>query len=168
MVAVCGSGAADTPRGVLAAAAALGRGLVDAGFRVSCGGLGGVMEAVCRGARASARWTEGATVGILPGYDASAANPYVDVCIASGLGLARNVVLVGSADAVVAVGGGSGTLAEMALAWQLGKPLIALDVGFGWSHELAERTIDERRPGTIVRAAPPDAAVDEVVRALGG
>lgn len=163
-VAVIGNNVA--PRGVQAAAAALGRGLVDAGFRILCGGLGGVMEAACRGARASARWTDGAIVGIIPGYDAAAANPYVDICIASGLGLARNVVLVASADAVVAVAGGAGTLAEMALAWQLGKPVIGLDVGLGWSRELAGRAIDDRRRDHIIPADSPDAAVEAVIRAL--
>jgi uncharacterized protein (TIGR00725 family) len=167
MVAVCGSGAPDAPGEVLDAAEAVGRALVDAGFRVACGGLGGVMTAVCRGACASARWTEGTTVGILPSDDATTANPFVDVVIASGLGLARNVVLVASADAVVAVGGGSGTLAEMALAWQLGKPVVALDVGVGWSHELAGRAIDDRRADTLVRARSPEAAVAAVRAALG-
>lgn len=165
-VAVCGSGAADTPPAVLEVAFAVGRALVDAGFRVACGGLGGVMTAVCRGARASDRWTEGTTLGIVPTYDASTANPYVDVVVASGLGLARNVVLVASADAVVAIGGGSGTLAEIALAWQLGKPVVALDVGFGWSHELAGRAIDDRRLDTLRRASTPEAAVAAVRAAL--
>ena len=92
------------------------------GAVVVCGGLGGVMEAVCRGAQGAG----GRTVGILPGDDRHQANPYVDVAVATGLGEARNVVVVRTADVVVAVGGEFGTLSEIALAIKLGKPVVGL------------------------------------------
>jgi uncharacterized protein (TIGR00725 family) len=95
-----------------------GRGAV-----VLCGGLGGAMEAACRGAKRAG----GLTVGILPGRDRAAANRYVDVALATGLGEARNALVVRAADAVIAVGGGYGTLSEIALALKAGKRVIGLD-----------------------------------------
>jgi uncharacterized protein (TIGR00725 family) len=80
------------------------------------------MEAACRGAHAAG----GTTVGILPGADRAAANPFVDVAIPTGLGEARNALVVRSADALVAVGGGYGTLSEIALALKAGKPVVGL------------------------------------------
>ena len=86
------------------------------------GGLGGVMEAACRGASEAG----GVTVGILPGDDRSAANRFVEVSIPTGLGEARNALVVRSADALVAVGGGYGTLSEIAFALKAGKPVVGL------------------------------------------
>ena len=87
-----------------------------------CGGLGGVMEAACRGASEAG----GVSIGILPGSDRGAANRFVEVAIPTGLGEARNAFVVRSADAVVAVGGGYGTLSEIAFALKAGKPVIGL------------------------------------------
>jgi uncharacterized protein (TIGR00725 family) len=101
---------------------AAGRNLAEAGAVVVCGGLGGVMEAACRGAHAAG----GVTVGILPGADRAAANPWVSVAVATGLGEARNALVVRAADAVVAVGGEFGTLSEIALALKAGKPVIGV------------------------------------------
>src|SRR5687767_8844991 len=109
LLAVCGSGDALAPA-LQADVRELGRRAVEAGFRVATGGLGGVMTAVSEGARTAASYREGDVVGILPGLDKSAANPAVDVVIATGMGIARNLVLVGSADVVIAVDGGAGTL----------------------------------------------------------
>ena len=106
-------------------AEAVGRLLAERGAVVVCGGLGGVMAAACRGAKSAG----GTTVGILPGSDRSEANPWVDVAVATGMGEARNAVVVRTADAVVAVAGGYGTLSEMALALRLGRPVVALG---GW------------------------------------
>ncbi|MEA2420374.1 MAG: hypothetical protein QOE60_2580 [Thermoleophilaceae bacterium] len=97
--------------------------MAERGAVVVCGGLGGVMEAACRGARAAG----GTTVGILPGLDRTAANPFVDVALPTGLGEARNALVVRAADAVIAVGGGYGTLSEIALALKAGKPVIGID-----------------------------------------
>jgi len=96
--------------------------LARRGAILVCGGLGGVMEAACKGAKDAG----GTTVGILGGEDRSDANPFVDVAIATGLGEARNAVIVCAADAVVAVGGGYGTLSEIALALRRSKRVVGL------------------------------------------
>ncbi|MEE2828452.1 MAG: TIGR00725 family protein [Myxococcota bacterium] len=144
------------------AAENLGRLLVDLGYRIVNGGLGGVMAAASRGARSSTAWTEGSTVAILPGLDAGAANPWSDIVIPTGLSIGRNLLVVSTGDLVVAVGGGSGTLSEIALAWQLGKPVIGLDLGEGWSSRLAGEQIDERRDDVIHRAGSAQEAVQLV------
>lgn len=114
-----GANAGDEDR---SRAEAIGAALARAGATVVCGGLGGVMEAACRGAK-----TEGGlTVGILPGNDRAAANPWVDVAIPTGLGETRNALVVQAADVIVAVGGEYGTLSEIALALRAGKPVIGV------------------------------------------
>ena len=123
-VAVVGPSAADEAD--LADAEAVGRGLAERGHVVLCGGHGGVMEAVACGAAQAG----GIVVGLLPGTDRSAANPFVTVAIPTGLGELRNALLVRSSDVVVSVGGSWGTLSEVALAVRTGVPVVALR---GWS-----------------------------------
>jgi uncharacterized protein (TIGR00725 family) len=119
-VGVCGAGVAS---GELAGVAEeVGRGLADAGAVLVCGGLGGVMQAASRGAREAG----GMTVGLLPGSDRSAGNPWLSVAVATGLGEMRNALLVRSVDVVIAIGGEWGTLSEIAFARKLGKPVVAL------------------------------------------
>jgi len=96
--------------------------LAEGGAVVVCGGLGGVMEAACRGAKSKL----GLTVGLLPGLDRSAANGWVDVAVATGLGELRNGLIVRASDALVAVGGGAGTLSEIAFALKVGRPVIGV------------------------------------------
>lgn len=156
-VIVGGNTASDS---VLQAAEAVGRGLVNAGLRIATGGHGGVMTAASRGARHADGWTDGCVIGVLPGLDAREANPFVDIVIPTGMNYARNTILVAMADVVIAIGGGSGTLSEIALAWQHGKPIIAVDLGEGWSAQLAGVQIDHRRTDQVNRATSPD----EVVR----
>jgi uncharacterized protein (TIGR00725 family) len=92
------------------------------GATLICGGRGGVMEAAARGA-----FERGAhTIGILPGYDHGAANPHIEFAIATGMGEARNAVVIGSADAVVALSGEGGTLSEIGFALKIGRPTVAL------------------------------------------
>ncbi|GMV04812.1 MAG: hypothetical protein AMXMBFR53_10920 [Gemmatimonadota bacterium] len=113
-VAVVGAAqATDEERGL---AEALGRALAGAGAVVLCGGRGGVMEAVARGAAGAG----GLTVGFLPGADPSSANPWIKLPLATGLGDARNALVVGTAEAVVSVGGSWGTLSEIAWARKAG------------------------------------------------
>jgi uncharacterized protein (TIGR00725 family) len=100
----------------------VGRGIAERGAALICGGLSGVMEHAARGARAAG----GLTIGLLPGDDPKEANPYIDVAVATGLGHGRNAVLVLSADGVVAVGGGLGTLSEIALALRSGRPAVGV------------------------------------------
>ena len=164
IVAVIGNAEASPLQ--LALAEEIGRRLVDAGMRVLTGGLGGVMEAASRGARQAARYQEGDVVGIVPGADPATANPHVDIVIASGMGLARNALVVQAAQAVVAIGGGAGTLSEIALGWQCDKPIIALDIE-GFSGELAGRALDGRRRPAVLSALDAEQAVAAVVRELG-
>jgi uncharacterized protein (TIGR00725 family) len=120
-VAVVGAGG-DAAAELLAIAEAVGAQLATRGVVVVTGGLGGVMAAACRGAREAG----GTTLGILPGADRSAANPFVDVAVATGMGELRNGLVVRCADAVIAVGGAYGTLSEIALALKAGKPVVGL------------------------------------------
>jgi len=100
----------------------LGARLAEAGATVVCGGLGGVMEAVCRGAKSAG----GATVGVLPGLDRRAANAYVDIPIVTGMDQARNLIVARTGQAVIAVRGGYGTLSEIAHALKAGIPVVGL------------------------------------------
>jgi uncharacterized protein (TIGR00725 family) len=100
----------------------VGRTLAERGVVLVCGGLGGVMQAACRGAKEAG----GTTVGILPGSDRDDANSFVDIAVPTGLGEGRNVLVVRAADALVAVGGGYGTLSEIALALRAGKRVVGI------------------------------------------
>ena len=104
---------------------------------------------------------------IITGLDPADANAYVDIAIPTGMSYARNTLLVSMADVVIAVGGGSGTLSEIALAWQLGKPLVALDLGEGWSARLAGERLDTRRTDQVHRAPDVQNAVS-LARQLAG
>ena len=103
-------------------AVVVGRLLAEQGAVLLCGGLGGVMEAASRGAKSR----RGLTIGLLPGLDRSEANGWVDVAIATGLGEVRNALIVRTSDALVAVGGGVGTLSEIGFALKLGRPVIGI------------------------------------------
>jgi hypothetical protein len=109
-------------------AEAVGRELAERGHEIVCGGLGGVMEAACRGAKEAEAATEngGRTIGILPTDDPADANRFVDVPIATGMGNARNALVVGNGDAAIAIDGKYGTLSEIALALDRGIPVAAL------------------------------------------
>ena len=100
----------------------VGRELAKNGAIMICGGLGGVMEDACRGACAEG----GLTIGVIPGDDRKSANPYVQIPIVTGIGYARNVIIVKSAQAIIAVGGGYGTLTEIGYALDSKKPVIGL------------------------------------------
>ena len=121
----------------------VGKAIVDNGYRLQCGGLNGVMLAACKGAHASTNYKEGDVIGILPSFDVTTANEYVDIAIPTGLDVYRNVI-VASASAVIAVGGGSGTLCEIANAWSLKKLVIGMTKADGWSAKLAGSRLDDR------------------------
>ncbi|WP_419174441.1 TIGR00725 family protein [Desulfosediminicola sp.] len=123
-------------------AESVGKMLADEGHRVLTGGMGGVMEAAHRGARSSTNWRDGTCIGLLPGSNPASANPYVDVVIPTGLDHVRNMV-VAQSDAVVAIGGGAGTLTEMAFAWIHRRLIIGANCD-GWSKRLAGQRIDNR------------------------
>ena len=136
----------------LAVAEEAGAAVAEAGCGLVCGGLGGVMEAACRGARSRG----GLTVGLLPGLDREAANGWVVVALATGLGEARNALVVRAADAVVAIGGGWGTLSEIALALKAGLPVVGIGT---W-----EPVLDGEAAGGVVAADDPRFAVAEALR----
>lgn len=120
----------------------VGCALIDAGYRVLTGGLGGVMESACRGARSSKYYVSGDTVGVLPGHDPGEANEFIDIVIASGLDHVRNSA-VAHADAVIAIGGGAGTMSEICFAWIYKRLIIGMRVD-GWSGRMADQRIDDR------------------------
>ena len=155
-VAVSGGGV-DPPRDVLDAAEEVGRRLAEAGIVLVCGGLGGVMEAAARGAAGAG----GEVVGIVPSADPADANPHCTHVVATGIGHARNLAVVASGDAVVAIGGEWGTLSEIAFARRLGRPVIALRT---WT--VSGIGPMEAAPG-IVPASSPEQAVEAVERAIG-
>ncbi len=116
-----------------AAAMEVGRLVAEAGAKLVCGGLSGVMEAAARGAKEAG----GVTIGVLPGHDRTPANPYLDHVITTGMGHARNLAVVSSGDAVIAIGGSFGTLSEIGLAGRLGRPVVILS---GWRLQNDQRT----------------------------
>lgn len=124
IIGVIGGGDCTTEEASFAEEA--GRLVAEGGAVLVCGGLGGVMEAAAKGAKANG----GVTVGILPGTDPTAANRYIDVPLATGLGEMRNFLIVRTAHALIAIGGGVGTLSEIALAQRVGKPVVGLHDSF--------------------------------------
>lgn len=134
----------------------VGRGIARRGAILVCGGLGGVMEAACRGAKEAG----GLTVGILPGVSREDANPFVDVAVATGLGEARNLIIVHTASALVACGGQAGTLSEIAFALRAGKILAGLST---W--KIRDHT---GREDFFPHFEQPEEALDFVFRSLQG
>ncbi len=128
----------------------LGKHLASPNRVFVCGGMGGFMEAVCKGAKESGNTFEGQTIGILPGDDSSRANQFVDVPIPTGMGIARNILIIRTADILIAAGGGAGTLSEMAFAWQLKKKVLCVTRFDGWAKELAGKNIDARNKNLLI------------------
>ena len=137
-------------------AEAVGRELANRGVMVVCGGLTGIMEAVCRGAKSAG----GTTIGILPGHAASNANNYVDIPIVTGMGYSRNVIVVYSGSAVIAVGGAYGTLSEIGHALSEGIPVVGLK-----SWPLSRNGDGQPIDGDIIQASDPVDAVDKALAA---
>lgn len=142
LIAVVGTGRIGPEDAKYRLAVECGRLLVDSGYRIVTGGLGGVMEAACSGARGARGYVPGSIIGLLPGDDPAMANRFVDTIIPTGLDMVRNFI-VAHATAVVAIGGGAGTLSELAMAWQLNRLVIGFRVE-GWSGNLAGKALDER------------------------
>ena len=129
----------------------VGRELARRGAALVCGGLNGVMEAACRGANSEG----GLTIGILPGESRQTANPYVQIPIVTGIGYARNVAVVKSAQAVIAISGSYGTLSEISHALQSGIPVIGLNT---WS-----LSKNGQQDNSIILAQNPAEAVDKAL-----
>ena len=126
----------------------VGKYIAKAGAILVCGGLGGVMEGAAKGAKDN----KGATVGILPGVDKAEANPYIDIPIVTGLGEARNLVVIRSSDAIIALPGQFGTLSELSFCLKLEKPVVGLST---W--DVSEK---------IIKTKDPQEAVKSVLEAL--
>ncbi len=141
-------GGSECSQAIRKVAEAVGRGIAQRGDIVVCGGLTGVMEAVCRGAKTA----HGLTVGILPGDDKTSANRYVDIPIVTGIGYARNIIVVKSSNGIIAIGGKYGTLSEIAFASSLGVPLVGIST---WEVE-----------GHMVTAQTPEKALKELYSKL--
>ena len=152
-IAVCGASCSSAPQD--AAAEEVGRRLAEAGAILVCGGLGGVMDAASTGAAAAG----GDVIGILPGSEPLAANPGVTHVVATGAGYSRNLAVVASADAVIAIGGAWGTLSEIAFAGNLGRTVVALE---SWSVLASGK---EEPPAGIEIASSPEAAVTRALEA---
>lgn len=148
MLAVIGNDS-ELPELQRAAAYELGARAVDRGFRVVCGGYSGVMQAVAQGAHSSENYREGDTIGIGMSYRAADLNPWIDIAIPTGMGYSRNMLVVSTGDVVVAIGGGSGTLSEIALAWQIRRPVLVHEPTDGWAKRLAGLHLDQRNERPI-------------------
>ncbi len=153
IIAVIGGGEPSAEEARLAEE--VGRELARRGAILVCGGLGGVMEAACRGASLEG----GITIGILPGDSAKAANPYVQIPIVTGIGYARNISVVKSAQAVIAIGGSYGTLSEIAHARQGDIPVIGLNT---WS-----LSRNDQPDKSIILAQNPAEAVKKALNLAG-
>ena len=145
-------GASTCDAATAALAEEVGRLVAGAGAVLVCGGLGGVMEAACRGTKEAG----GVTVGILPGLERSEGNPYLDYSVVTGTGHARNLAVAASGDTVIAVGGEFGTLSEIGHACKVGRPVVLLS---SW---------DIRKDGGVPEGITVASAPEEAVRlALG-
>jgi len=152
IIGVIGGGVVDSVVSRIAENA--GRRIAQSGALLICGGLGGVMEAACKGAAEAG----GLTIGVLPGSDPRAANPYVAVPIATGFGIARNLVIVQTSDALIAINGRYGTLNEIAAALNLGKPVVGLGT---WNLAAA----GDVEPALFSLAETPEEAVEKALAA---
>ena len=149
-------GAGESTAEIVGLAEQVGEKLAKRGITIVCGGLGGVMEAACKGAKSAG----GTTIGVLPGSDPAAANQWVDIPICTGLTYARNVIIVKTGRAVIAVGGAYGTLSEIGHALAEDIPVIGLST---W--EIARDGTTDR---SIIVARDPQDAVDKAVEAAQG
>ncbi|MFH1403482.1 MAG: TIGR00725 family protein [Candidatus Altiarchaeota archaeon] len=138
---------------VMSMAEKVGEDIARSGCVLVCGGKRGVMEAACRGAKKAG----GLTVGIVPSFDGSEANEYVDVVIPTGMGYARNTLVVSSGDAVIALNGSSGTLSEIAMALNYGRPVVVVEGSGGIADRVKDAFPEDDRVKGIIEAKAEDA-----------
>ena len=142
LIGVIGSGDASSEQSRIAEE--VGRNIANIGCILVCGGLGGVMEAAAKGAKSA----DGLTVGIIPGPDRGQANPYIDIPVVTGLGEARNLIVVKSSNSIIAIGGSFGTLSEISFALKHDIPLIGLNT---W--DVSDKIIKCNNPKQAVNTA---------------
>jgi len=140
----------------------VGRLLAQNKFIIACGGLSGVMEAVCRGAKEE----NGLTIGIIPHVEKSMANKYIDIVIPCPFSQARNIVVVLCGDACLAISGKAGTLSEICFAWIYQKPILALTSVKGWSSKIANQKLDDRRLDMVYGVETPLEAIMKIKELL--
>ncbi len=133
---------------------AIGKFIASKNHVLITGGRGGIMEAASRGAAEH----NGIVIGVLPGDHLDDSNPYCGIVIPTGMGFARNVINVLSADVVVAIGGKAGTLTELAYAWLYQKPVVCCTFAHGWSSRFKDLEIDDRQGGALLNARNADEA----------
>jgi len=136
----------------------IGRLIAKNNYAVVCGGLSGVMEAICKGAKEEG----GFTIGIIPHTEKNYANKYVDLVIPCPFSQARNIVVVLTGDICLAISGKAGTLSEMCFAWIYDKPLVALSSVQGWSSKMANQKLDNRRNDMIYGVTTPLEAINKI------
>ena len=158
-VLVIGSDGDHCPQTTYDAAKEVGAQIAARNAITVTGGLGGVMEAACRGAKEKG----GMVVGIIPNEDMSYANPYCDIIIPTGIGFARNFITAYSADVAIVVGGGAGTYIEACVAYQKGKPIVALTGTGGTADKIADTFLDDRKTVKVISASSPRDAVDQAL-----
>jgi uncharacterized protein (TIGR00725 family) len=146
------------------AAYEVGSEIAKAGAVLVCGGLGGVMEQACRGAKEN----NGTTVGVIPQDDFSYANRYCDIVICSTIGFARDFIVAASADGIIAVGGGVGTLIELSAGYMMKKPMIAIKESGGTAAEYGGKFLDERKRVEIMVSEDSKQAVEIILDKLKG
>ena len=158
-VLVIGSDGDHCPQSTYDAAKEVGAQIAARNAITVTGGLGGVMEAACRGAKEKG----GMVVGIIPNEDMSYANPYCDIVIPTGIGFARNFITAYSADVAIVVGGGAGTYIEACVAYQKGKPIVALTGTGGTADKIADTFLDDRKTVKVISASSPKDAVEQAL-----
>lgn len=137
----------------------VGKEIAISGSVLLCGGLGGVMEAACRGAKEA----NGTTVGVIPQDNFSFANQFCDIVICTGIGFARDFIVASSSDAIIAIGGGIGTLIEMSVGYMIKKKVVAISPSGGVSDIYAGKYLDERKRVLIDSAPDAKAAVQAIL-----
>ena len=136
----------------------IGRLIAKNNYAVACGGLSGVMEAVCKGVKDMG----GFTIGIIPSAEKTMANKYVDLVIPVPFSQARNIVVVLTGDVCLAISGKAGTLSEISFAWIYQKPIVALTHVEGWSSKIANQKLDDRRADMIYGVKTPQEAINKI------
>ncbi|MFX0028755.1 MAG: TIGR00725 family protein [Candidatus Hermodarchaeota archaeon] len=151
-------GASDIDKDIEEKTIEIGRLLAMNNYAVACGGLSGVMEAICKGVKEKG----GFTIGIIPYSEKDRANKYVDIVIPCPFSQARNIVVVLTGDICLAISGKAGTLSEICFAWIYNKPIVALSSVPGWSSNIANQQLDDRRNDMIYGVNTPQEAINKI------
>ncbi|MFW9866785.1 MAG: TIGR00725 family protein [Candidatus Thorarchaeota archaeon] len=151
-------GASEIDKSIEESAIEIGILLAKNKYAIACGGLTGVMEAVCKGAKKAG----GLTIGIIPYVEKNMANKYIDIVIPCPFSQARNIVVVLAGDLCLAISGKAGTLSEICFAWIYNKPIVSLSSAEGWSSKIANQKIDDRRKDMIYGVNTPQEVIDKI------